>query len=287
MTVRKAVILTAGFGTRLLPATKAVPKAMLPLVDRPIIQYIVEEALASGLDQIIMVTSGASSTIEDHFDRQFELEQALEEGGKQALLADVRSLAGVDMAFVRQRQRLGNGHAVLIARPFVGDEPFAIFFADDVIVHDVPAIKQLLDVYEKYGHTVLAVQTVPDEDVPQYGIIDPAPVEGRVHQVRHVIEKPSLAEAPSRLATVGRFVVTPQLFDALADTPPGRSGEVWLMDAFERLLQQQPVYACEYEGERFDAGRPIGLLKASISLALQRQDLRPELTRYLHSLTLD
>jgi UTP--glucose-1-phosphate uridylyltransferase len=286
MNVRKAVILAAGYGTRLLPATKAVPKEMLPLVDRPVIHYIVEEALAAGLDQIIMVTNASKTAIEAYFDRDFELESVLESDQKQALLAAVKKPAEVSMVYVHQKERLGNGHAVTITRDVVGDEPFAVFFPDDVILHDVPAIGQLIDVFQRFGHTVLAVQQVPREDVVQYGVIDPQALEARLHEVRGVVEKPPVDEAPSNLATVGRFVVTPEIFDVLAETPPGRSGEIWLMDAFDRLIARQPVYAYEYEGLRFDTGRPLGLLQASLHLALQREDLGQDLRAYLRSLNL-
>ncbi len=284
MKIRKAVILAAGYGTRLLPATKAVPKEMFPLVDRPVIQYIVEEAVAAGIEQIIMVTSASKRAIEDHFDRDFELEAVLEDGKKFALLEAVKKPAEISMAFVRQKERLGNGHAVLITRDLVGDEPFAIFFPDDVILNGVPAIRQLMDVFDRVGKTVLAVQQVPPEQVVQYGVIDPYPVEPRLYQVRSVIEKPSVEEAPSNLTTVGRFVATPELFDVLAETPPGRAGEIWLMDAFDRLISRQDVYGYEYEGVRFDCGRPLGLLQASIHLALQREDLGHGLRAYLRAL---
>jgi UTP--glucose-1-phosphate uridylyltransferase len=284
MKVRKAVILAAGYGTRLLPATKSVPKEMLPILDRPVIQYIVEEALAAGLDQIIMVTSAPKRAIEDFFDHDFELESVLEAAGKHNLLDAVRKPAAVSMAYVRQKERLGNGHAVTIARDLVGNEPFAIFFPDDVIFHDVPAIAQLIEVFNRFGNTVLAVQQVPREEVVQYGVIEPKEVEPRLYEVRRVVEKPSVEEAPSNLTTVGRFVATPELFDVLAETPSGRSGEVWLMDAFDRLIEHQTVYACEYEGLRFDCGRPLGLLQASIHLALQREGLGHDLRAHLRSL---
>lgn len=284
MRVRKAVILAAGYGTRLLPATKSVPKEMLPLVDRPVIQYIVEEAIAAGIEQIIMVTSANKRAIEDYFDRDFELESVLAEAGKHDLLAEVKRPGEVSMAFVRQKERKGNGHAVTITRDFVGDEPFAIFFPDDVILHDLPAIGQLMSVFERTGATVLAVQKVPLEDVVQYGVIDPQEIEPRLYKVRRVIEKPSVEEAPSNLTTVGRFIATPELFDVLEETPPGRSGEIWLMDAFDRLIARQDVYACEYQGLRFDCGRPLGLLQASIHLALQREDLGQDLRAHLRSL---
>jgi UTP--glucose-1-phosphate uridylyltransferase len=284
MKVRKAVILAAGYGTRLLPATKSVPKEMLPLVDRPVIQYIVEEALAAGIEQIIMVTSAPKRAIEDFFDRDFELESVLAEGGKTALLDEVKRPAEVSMAFVRQKERRGNGHAVTITRDLVGDEPFAIYFPDDVIISEVPAIRQLIDAFDRLGGTVLAVQQVPREEVVQYGVIEPEEIGPRLYKVRSVIEKPSVEEAPSNLTTVGRFVATPALFDVLDETPPGRSGEIWLMDAFDRLIQRENVYACEYEGLRFDCGRPLGLLQASIHLALQREGLGQDLRAHLRSL---
>jgi UTP--glucose-1-phosphate uridylyltransferase len=271
MKVRKAVILAAGYGTRLLPATKSVPKEMLPLVDRPVIQYIVEEAVAAGIEQIIMVTSAPKRAIEDFFDRDFELESVLAEGGKHDLLKAVKAPAEVSMAFVRQKERKGNGHAVTITR--------------DVILHEVPAIRQLIDVFDAKGGTVLAVQQVPREEVVQYGVIEPVELEPRLYQVRSVIEKPSVEEAPSNLTTVGRFVATPTLFDVLEETPPGRSGEIWLMDAFDRLIAREDVFACEYHGLRFDCGRPLGLLQASLHLALQREDLGQDLRAHLRSLT--
>jgi UTP--glucose-1-phosphate uridylyltransferase len=284
MKVRKAVILAAGYGTRLLPATKSVPKEMLPLVDRPVIQYIVEEAVAAGIEQIIMVTSAAKRAIEDFFDRDFELESVLAQSGKDDLLDAVIRPAKISMAFVRQRERKGNGHAVTITRDLVGDEPFAIFFPDDIILHETPAIGQLISVFDQTGGTVLAVQAVPREEVVQYGVIDPEKIDPRLYKVRRVIEKPSIDEAPSNLTTVGRFVATPELFDVLEQTPPGRSGEIWLMDAFDRLIARQDIYAFEYEGLRFDCGRPLGLLQASIHLALQRESLGEDLRAHLRSI---
>jgi len=286
MKVRRAVILAAGYGTRFLPATKAVPKEMLPIVDRPVIQYIVEEALAAGIEQIIIVSNSGKPSIEDHFRRHDNLELLLESKQNSATLQSIRRLAEIPITFAFQEERLGNGHAVLITKELVGGEPFAIFFPDDVIFHDVPAIRQLMDIYDRFGHTVLAVQQVPDEQIAQYGIIDPRPLEPRLHDVRRVVEKPRREDAPSNLATVGRFVVTPEIFDVLADTPPGRSGEVWLMDAFDRLLERQPVYAYEYAGTRFDTGQPLGLIKASIHVALQNEEIAPDLKAYLRSLDL-
>ncbi|MBI2912947.1 MAG: UTP--glucose-1-phosphate uridylyltransferase [Chloroflexi bacterium] len=288
MNVRKAVILAAGYGTRFLPATKAVPKEMLPLVDRPVIQYIVEEALAAGLEQIVMITSAAKRAVEDHFDRDAGLEQALAQKKDEAALREVRRLAGMaDIAFVRQKDRRGIAHAVLMARAVVGDEPFALFFPDDVIVSEVPAIRQLLDVQARYGGSVLAVQRLPRQEVVHYGMITPEPVEERVYRVRGILEKPRLEQVTSDLGTVGRYVLAPEIWPLLERTPPGINGEMQLTDTLAMLIAEgHPLYACQYEGERFDTGRPIGLLKASVSLALRREDIGPELKAYLQSLGL-
>lgn len=274
MTVHKAVILAAGFGTRFLPETKGVPKEMLPIVDRPVIQYIVEECVEAGIREIVMVTALGKEVIEDYFDLDPELERLLEGKGDAARLEEVRRLREMaDIISVRQKGRAGNGHAVLAARSVVGDEPFAVFFPDDVILSDQPAIGQLMEVHERLNATVLAVQEVPREEVVHYGVIEPEAVEPGLHRVRGIIEKPALEEAPSNLTTVGRFVVTRRLIDVLDRTPAGRAGEVWLMDAFDTLCREEPVYAYEYEGERFDCGQPLGLLKASLRVASERPDL--------------
>jgi len=285
--VRKAVILAAGYGTRFLPATKAIPKEMLPLVDRPAIQHVVEEAVRAGLEQIIMVTAAAKRAVEDHFDRDRELEQWLEQKGNAPQADEMRRLAGLaDIVCVRQKERLGIGHAVLMARSLVGDEPFALFFPDDIIESEVPAIKQLMDVFYRHGGSVLAVQRVPREEIHHYGVIEPKPLEERVYQVLGIVEKPPASEAPSDLTVVGRYVLTPAIFPMLASTPPDAKagGEIQLTDGIARLLGEEPVFACRYEGERFDVGRPLGLLKASLSMALARPDLGPELRRYLQDL---
>jgi UTP--glucose-1-phosphate uridylyltransferase len=285
--VRKAVILAAGYGTRFLPATKAIPKEMLPLVDRPAIQHVVEEAVRAGLEQIIMVTAAAKRAVEDHFDRDRELEQWLEQKGNIQQADEMRRLAGLaDIVCVRQKERLGIGHAVLMARSLVGDEPFALFFPDDIIESAVPAIKQLMDVFYRHGGSVLAVQRVPREEIHHYGVIEPKPLEERVYQVLGIVEKPPASEAPSDLTVVGRYVLTPAIFPLLASTPPDAKagGEIQLTDGIARLLGEESVFACRYEGERFDVGRPLGLLKASLSMALARPDLGPELRRYLREL---
>jgi UTP--glucose-1-phosphate uridylyltransferase len=285
MDVRKAVILAAGYGTRFLPATKAIPKEMLPLVDRPAIQHVVEEAVRAGLQQIIMVTAGAKRAVEDHFDREFELERWLEQKGSGQQAEEMRRLAEMaEIVCVRQKERLGIGHAVRIARSLVGDEPFALFFPDDIIESEVPAIQQLIDVYHRHGGSVLAVQRLPREELPHYGIIEPKQLEERVYQVLRIVEKPSVDEAPSDLATVGRYVLTPAIFAALERTQPGAGGEIQLTDGIGLLIDEEPVFACRYEGERFDVGRPLGFLKASLSMALRRPDLGPELRSYLRDL---
>jgi len=286
MTVRKAVILAAGFGTRFLPQTKGVPKEMLPIVDRPVIQYIVEECVAAGMREIVMVTALGKEVIEDYFDLDPELERLLEAKGDKERLGQIQNLRQMaDIICVRQKGRAGNGHAVLAARAVVGNEPFAVFFPDDVIISDPPAIGQLADVYNRLGGTVLAVQEVPREEVVNYGVIEPETIEPRLHRVRSIIEKPTIEQAPSNLTTVGRFIVTPHLIDVLDRTPPGRSGEVWLMDAFDTLSREEPVYAYQYEGERFDCGQPLGLLKASLRIASRRPDLASGVLDYAASLT--
>ena len=288
MTVRKAVILAAGHGTRFLPATKAVPKEMLPLVDKPVIQYVVEETVAAGLHNVIMVTAGSKRCVEDHFDNNPELEQFLESTGKESELREVRRVTDlVDMSFVRQKERRGIAHAVLMARHVVDEEPFALFFPDDIIVSDVPAIRQVIDVHERHGGSVIAVQRLPRQEVVHYGVITPEPVEERVYRVRGIVEKPSVEDAPSELATVGRYVLTADIWPLLERTPTGANGEMQLTDTLAMLLEAgHPLFACEFEGERFDTGRPLGLLKASVALALRREDSRPALKQYLRSLSL-
>ena len=288
MTVRKAVILAAGHGTRFLPATKAVPKEMLPLVDQPVIQHVVEEAVTAGLQHITIVTAGTKRSVEDHFDRNSELEQVLESSGKESELREVRRVTDLaDIAFVRQKVRRGIAHAVLSARLVVGEEPFALFFPDDIIISDVPAIRQLIDVHNRHGGSILAVQRLPREEVVHYGVISPEPVEERVYRVRGIVEKPSLKEAPSDLAIVGRYILAADVWPLLERTPPGANGEMQLTDTLAMLIEAgHPLFACELQGERFDTGRPLGLLRASVTLALRREDIGPALKQYLRSLSL-
>lgn len=284
--IRTAVILAAGYGTRFLPATKAVPKEMLPLYDRPVIQYIVEEARDSGLDRIVIVTSAAKRAVEDHFDRHHQLESALE--AKPDVREHIVSVGQIDVAFVRQRQMRGQAHAILETRFLIGDDPFALFYPDDVIFGKKPAMRQLLDVHDQYGGNVLAVQHVPHEEIVHYGAIEAERVADRVYKVSRIIEKPPVNEAPSDLGTVGRYVCTAEIWPLLEKTPPTKGGEMFLTDTLAMAMDQgQALYACEYEGVRFDTGRPAGLLKASLYVALQRQEGRDDMRDYLRGLNLD
>jgi UTP--glucose-1-phosphate uridylyltransferase len=288
--VRKAVFPAAGLGTRFLPATKAQPKEMLPLVDKPIIQYGVEEAMAAGIDNILLVTGRGKNAIEDHFDVSVELESFLEARGKREQLEEVRKISNmINFAYVRQGEPLGLGHAVLVTRELVGDEPFAVILGDDVIDADPPAIKQLIDVFDRLGGPVLAVERVPREDISSYGVIAIEPNtslgEG-VYQVKDLIEKPAKDEAPSDLAIIGRYVLTPDIFPALAKTRRDRSGEIQLTNGLRELLKTRPIYACEVKGVRHDTGNKLGFLKAVVYFALRRPDLAGKFAAYLTSLNL-
>lgn len=288
MKVRKAVILAAGYGTRLLPATKAQPKETLPLVDKPIIQYTVEEAVASGLDQIVIVTSAGKRAVEDHFDRSWELEEVLEAKGDITTAEKMRRISHLaDIAYVRQYDQRGIGDAVMTARHVVGNEPFVLFFPDDVIAAETPVAKQLVDAFQEHGGSVVAVEEVPETEIESYGIVDGDDLGGGVYQLRGVVEKPKPADAPTNLGIVGRYALTPAIFDAIQETPPGKGGEIQITDALGVLLQQQPLFALQFEGRRYDTGRPLGLIKASIELALERDDIGPGLRDYLRGLELD
>lgn len=288
MKVRKAVVLAAGYGTRLLPATKAQPKEALPLVDKPIIQYSVEEAAASGIEEVIIVTSSGKRAVEDHFDRSFELEQTLAAKGEVERLEELKRISNLaHIVYIRQHEQRGIGDAVLTVRRAVGDEPFVLMFPDDVIVAEVPIAKQLISVYEQHGGSVLAVEEVPQAEIESYGIIDGEPVGEGVYQIRAVVEKPKPEHAPSNLAIVGRYILTPEIFDVLAETPPGKGGEIQITDGLGLLLKKQPVFALQFQGRRYDTGRPLGLLKASIEIALERPDIGPELRDYLRELDLN
>ena len=291
MRVRKAVFPAAGWGTRFLPATKAQPKEMLPLVDKPIIQYAVEEAVAAGIEQVIIVTSSQKRAIEDHFDLSYELEHLLEEKGEIEKLRQVRHISDLaQIAYVRQKEQLGLGHAVLTAKDLIGHEPFAVLLPDDVVVGERPAIGQLIHAYQQTHCSVLAVAEVPPEDTYRYGIVGTIPGpddhDPRLRQVTSVVEKPEPGTAPSNFAIIGRYVLTPKIFEKLEQTQRGSGGEIQLTDAIEALMAEQSVYAYEFEGARYDAGTTMGWLKATVDLALERPDLAAELRAHLRGLEL-
>lgn len=290
--VRKAVFPAAGLGTRFLPATKAQPKEMLPLVDKPLIQYGVEEAIHSGVQNIIIVTGRGKSAIEDHFDVSFELEQLLESRNKKDLLNIVRGVSDmINVAYVRQKEALGLGHAVLRSRELVGPEPFAVILSDDVIDSDVPALRQLLDVYEFYGASVVALMEVAGDAISAYGVVDAEPVShnggrDRLFRIRNMVEKPKAADAPSNLAIIGRYVLTPEIFDSIDSVEPGSGGEIQLTDALKHLLRSRPIYGYKFEGTRYDAGDKLGFLKATVEFALKRVDLGASFREYLKTLSI-
>lgn len=287
--VRKAIIPAAGWGTRFLPATKAQPKEMLPIVDKPAIQYTVEEAVASGIEDIIIVTGRNKRAIEDHFDRALELEILLKEKGQDDLLQLIEDISNlVDIHYVRQKETLGLGHAVYCARKFIGDEPFAVLLGDDLIDAPVPCLRQLLDIYEERRASVLAIQQVPEEDVSRYGIIKPGTLEGgdRLFRVEDLVEKPPVPEAPSRYAVIGRYIITPEIFDIIEGVPPGAGGEIQLTDALRRLARIQPIYACLFSGERYDVGDKLGFLQATVKFALARPELGDSFRSFLRKVVL-
>jgi UTP--glucose-1-phosphate uridylyltransferase len=288
MAIRKAVFPAAGLGTRFLPATKAQPKEMLPLVDKPIIQYGVEEALASGVDNIILVTGRGKNAIEDHFDVSVELETFLESRGKKDLLAEIRKISNlINFSYVRQGEPLGLGHAVLVTRNLVGDEPFAVILGDDVIDARPPALQQMINVFDEVHGPVLAVERVPREEVSAYGIIDAEEVRPGVFRIRDLVEKPSRDEAPSNLAIIGRYVLTPDVFPALAETATDRTGEIQLTNGLRRLLKHRELYACQVDGVRHDTGNKLGFLKAVVYFALRRPDLADAFRAYLRTIDLE
>lgn len=286
--VRKAVIPAGGFGTRMLPATKAVPKELLPVVDKPLIQFIVEEIADSGIEEVILITGREKGSIEDHFDTFMELELFLEKKKKMDLLEAVKKTSSlVRIVSVRQPYPTGLGHAILCARDLICDEPFAVLLPDDLIVARTPCIAQLLDVYNEYGFPVVAVQAVAQEVVHQYGVIRPEPMRERLHQIRDMVEKPPLGSAPSNLAIIGRYVLPPEIFGILSGTEAGAGGEIQLTDAIKRLLPDMSVLGLEYEGKRFDAGNKAGLITANLFLGLQHPDVREELGAFIRTLDLE
>ena len=288
--IRKAVIPAAGLGTRFLPATKAIPKEMLPIVDKPIIQYVVEEAVQSGLEDVCFVTSQGKSAIEDHFDYDYQFATVLAEQGKDELLQIVQEISQmIHISSMRQKKPLGLGHAVLVTEPFVGDEPFGVFLGDDIIASEKPVMLQLLEIFLKLQASVLAVLEVPPQAVSRYGIVSVNAAEdsqGRLFRITDLVEKPSPEQAPSNLAIIGRYLLTPRIFPALRKTPPGKGGEIQLTDGLRRLLAEEPIYAYRFEGTRYDVGNKLEYLKATVEFALQRDDVADAFRSYLKQLEL-
>ena len=284
MKVRKAIIPAAGLGTRFLPATKAQPKEMLPIVDKPTIQYIIEEAVASGIEEILIITGRNKKSIVDHFDKSVELEIELEKAGKQEMLDMVRSISDmVDIHYIRQKEPRGLGHAIHCAKSFVGNEPFAVMLGDDVVDSEVPCLKQLINCFNEYKTTILGVQTVDPKNVDKYGIVDGIHIEDRVYKVKRLVEKPAVDEAPSNVAILGRYIITPQIFEILENTAPGKGNEIQLTDALETLIKNEAMYAYDFEGQRYDVGDKLGFLQATVEFAMKREELREPLIEYLNT----
>lgn len=282
MRVRKAIIPAAGLGTRFLPATKAQPKEMLPIVDKPTIQYIVEEAIESGIEDIIIISGRNKRAIEDHFDKSYELEEELKKKGDEETLELVKSISDLaDIHYIRQKEAKGLGHAINCARSFIGNEPFAVLLGDDVVDAKVPCLKQMIDVYNEYKATILGVQHVAQQDVSKYGILEVKTIEDGIFKVTDLVEKPDPELAPSNIAILGRYIITPEIFDHLDNVKPGKGGEIQLTDALKSLKESQVMYAYEFEGKRFDVGNKLGFLEATVEFALKRDDLRDDFTNYL------
>ncbi|MDD5559157.1 UTP--glucose-1-phosphate uridylyltransferase GalU [Candidatus Methylomirabilis sp.] len=287
MRIRKAIVPAAGLGTRFLPATKAQPKEMLPIVDKPTIQYVVEEAAASGIEDIIIVTGRGKDAIEDHFDRSLELQIALGRQGKEEQLREIERISELaSFCYVRQEEPLGLGHAILVAKALVGNEPFAVLLGDDIIDAEVPCLKQMISTFERYQSSIIAVQQVSKEETSSYGIIDPKLAEDSIYQILDLVEKPSPEVAPSDLAIIGRYILTPEIFEALEQTPPDEGGEIQLTNGLRILLRTQTMYGLAFRGRRYDAGSKLGFLKATVQFALKRPDLASGLQTYLRTLNL-
>jgi len=285
MKVRKAIIPAAGLGTRFLPATKAQPKEMLPIVDKPTIQYIIEEAIASGIEQILIITGRGKRAIEDHFDRSFELEEELRRKGQEELLAQVVDIGSlVDIHYIRQKEPRGLGHAINCARAFIGDEPFAVLLGDDIVDSEKPCLRQLMDIFEEYHTTVLGVQRVPWEDVSKYGIVSGKEIKDHIFKIDDMVEKPDREQALSNIAILGRYIIRPSIFDYLENAVPGKGGEIQLTDALHRLMESEAMYAFEFEGRRYDVGNKLGFLQATVEFALKRPELKDEFEAYLRKL---
>lgn len=285
MKVRKAVIPAAGLGTRFLPATKAQPKEMLPIVDKPTLQYIIEEAIDSGIEEILIITGRNKSSIENHFDRSIELELELEKSHKPELLEEIRKISDmVNIHYIRQKEPRGLGHAIHCAKSFIGNEPFAVLLGDDIVYNPVPCLQQMMAAYEVHRHTLLGVQEVPKSEVGKYGIVKVAPLSRKVGKVLGLVEKPSVEEAPSNVAILGRYIISPTIFEILEHTPPGKNGEIQLTDALQDLAAREPVFAYHFEGKRYDVGNKQGFLEATVEFALRREDLKDAFTVYLKQL---
>jgi len=288
MKVRKAIIPAAGLGTRFLPATKAMPKEMLPIVDKPTIQYIVEEAVASGIEDIIIVTGKGKRSIEDHFDHSFELEQNLLEKGKMDLLSEVqKSSTMVDIHYIRQKEPKGLGHAIWCARKFVGDEPFAVLLGDDIVQAGKPCLRQMIEQYERYNSSIIGVQPVPEKEVSRYGIVDGMLIDNGFYRVNGLVEKPKQEDAPSNIAIMGRYILNPGIFEILENQTPGAGGEIQLTDAIAQLNLREAVYAYHFDGVRYDVGEKLGFIKTTLEFALQHPELREELLQYMKSIVED
>ena len=282
--VRKAIIPAAGLGTRFLPATKSQPKEMLPIVDKPTLQYIIEEAIESGIEEILIVTGRSKKSIEDHFDRSVELELELEQKGKKEMLKMVQDISNmVNIHYIRQKEPKGLGHAIQCAKSFIGNEPFAVLLGDDIVDAKVPCLKQLINTYDEYKTTVLGVQEVAKEDTDKYGILDVKHIEDRVYKVKDMVEKPSVEEAPSNIAILGRYIITPEIFNILENQEPGKGGEIQLTDALQTLATKEAIYAYNFEGRRYDVGDKLGFLEATVDFALKRPELRDEFMEFLKS----
>ena len=282
MKVKKAIIPAAGLGTRFLPATKAQPKEMLPIVDKPTIQYIIEEAIASGIEEILIITGRNKKSIEDHFDKSIELELQLEQTGKDEYLKMVRDISNMaNIYFVRQKEPKGLGHAINCAKAFVGNEPFAVMLGDDIVDSEVPCLKQLMDCYSEYETSILGVQQVPATEVSKYGIVNGTEIEDNVYKLKDVVEKPKVSEAPSNVAILGRYIITPRIFDILDNTKPGKGGEIQLTDALKTLMEEEDMYACNFKGRRYDVGDKQGFLQATVEYALKDEELKENFMQYL------
>ena len=286
MKVRKAIIPAAGLGTRFLPATKAQPKEMLPIVDKPTIQYIVEEAINSGIEDIIIVTGRGKRAIEDHFDKSFELEESLKAKGDMDMLNIVQDISNlVNIHYIRQKEAKGLGHAIYCAKSFIGNEPFAVLLGDDIVEAKVPCLKQLIEVYNEYKTTVIGVQPVSEDDVSKYGIVSGKPIDERVYKVKDLVEKPDKDKAPSNIAILGRYIISPNIFKYLENAEPGKGGEIQLTDALKALMANEAMYAYNFIGDRYDVGNKLGFLQATIEFALKREDIRADFTNYLRKIT--